>query len=167
MRERVLEAARHYQDTRDASYVYDYASPMLGLREGRRIECDYVVTIDDVRSETRFDDAVAYGTFSVDANRTREVIPPYQIPYRSLTAKGVDNCLVAGRALSSDRLTLSSARVMPTCCMMGQAAGHAAAIAAGDGIPMRDVDAAAVRGAMYDCAREVDLMRERLEPKGS
>jgi len=51
--------------------------------------------------------------------------------------------------------------------MMGQAAGHAAAIAARDGIVIREVDAAAVRASMCGGARDVELMRERLEPAGA
>jgi len=109
MRSRIPEAVRHFQENHDPTYAFDYAAPMLGLREGRRVEGDYVLTIDDARAGTRFDDGVAYGTFTVDANRTREKLPPYQIPYRSLVAKGVENCLVPGRGFSSDRLTLSSA----------------------------------------------------------
>ena len=162
MRARIPEFVRHFQESRDASYVFDYASPMLGLREGRRIEGDHVLMLDEVRVPTTFDDAVAYGTFTVDANGTREILPPYQIPYRSLVPKALDNCLLAGRCLSADRLTLSSARVMPTCCMMGQAAGIAAATAADAGTGVREVDAEAVRARLLEDTPDRDLVQERL-----
>ncbi|NLF21779.1 MAG: FAD-dependent oxidoreductase, partial [Lentisphaerae bacterium] len=42
---------------------------------------------------------------------------------RALIARDADNLLMAGRCFSADQLALSSARVMPTCAMMGQAAG--------------------------------------------
>lgn len=162
MRARIPEFVRHFQENRDASYVYDYASPMLGLREGRRIEGDHVLMLDEVRVPTVFEDAVAYGTFTVDANRTREILPPYQIPYRSLVAKELDNCLFAGRCLSADRLTLSSARVMPTCCMMGNAVGIAATLAVDAGMNTRSVDPRAVRARLLEDAPDRDLMQEHL-----
>lgn len=162
MRARIPEFVRHFQENRDPSYVFDYASPMLGLREGRRIEGDHVLMLDEVRVPTTFEDAVAYGTFTVDANGTREILPPYQIPYRSLVPRALDNCLLAGRCLSADRLTLSSARVMPTCCMMGQAAGIAAAIAADAGTSVRSVDTEQIRARILRDTPDPDLVRERL-----
>jgi hypothetical protein len=83
MRERIARTVRHFQQKHDPSYVFDFASPMLGVREGRRVAGDYVLTIDDCRAGRCFSDAVAYGSFTVDANRTREILPPYQIPYPS------------------------------------------------------------------------------------
>jgi len=41
----------------------------------------------------------------------------------------MDNLLVAGRCISSDRKIQGSIRVMPGCYITGQAAGMAAAIA--------------------------------------
>ena len=162
MRGRIPEIVRDFQDKHDPAYVFDFASPMLGLREGRRIAGEHVLTIDEIRVPTRFEDAVAYATFTVDANGTREILPPYQVPYRSLQPAGIDNCLVAGRCFSADRLTLSSARVMPSCCMMGQAAGIATALAVRDGLPVRDVDPAAIRDILIADTPDADLMRERL-----
>ncbi|MFO7871486.1 MAG: FAD-dependent oxidoreductase [Kiritimatiellia bacterium] len=162
MRTRIPEAVRHYQEHHDASYVFDFASPMLGIREGRRVEGDCVLSIDDIRNERKFDDAVAYGTFTVDANKTREVLPPYHIPYRCLIAKGIDNCLVAGRCLSADRLAQSSARVMPTGTMMGSAAGTAAALAVKENKPIRDLEPAAIRGALMRDTPDSELIAQRL-----
>jgi hypothetical protein len=42
--------------------------------------------------------------------------------------------------MSADQMALSSARVMTTCSMMGQAAGIAAALAATEGCGPRDLD---------------------------
>lgn len=162
MRRRIPEVVRHYQQHHDPHMAFDFACPMLGLREGRRIEGDYVLTIDDVRSECRFGDAVVYGTFTIDANSTREMLPPYQIPYRSLLVKGVKNGLVVGRCFSADRLVLSSARVMPTACMTGNAAGIAAAIAVQHAIPIRDIRACDIRETLIREDTSPGLIRARL-----
>jgi len=164
MRRRIPEVVRHFQENHDPSYVFDFASPMLGLREGRRVEGEHVLAIADLRAGRRFADSVAYGTFTVDANRTREVLPPYQIPYRSLLAKDVENCLVAGRCFSADRLALSSARTMATGCLMGQAAGMAAALAVQQGQPLRAADTAQIRALLLADARDQELMAKRLSP---
>jgi len=63
----------------------------------------------------------------IDIHNTRgEVrltkIPPYGIPYRCLTPKGLDNVLVAGRNFSATHKALGTVRVMATCMAMGQAA---------------------------------------------
>ena len=48
------------------------------------------------------------------------------ISYRSLLPQGMENLIVAGRTIGSDRLINSALRVMPNCFTMGQAAGVAA-----------------------------------------
>jgi hypothetical protein len=62
-----------------------------------------------------------------------------------LTPKGLDNVLVAGRCVSSDRFMQGSIRVMPGCYITGQAAGVAAALAAQAHISIHDVDVPALR----------------------
>ncbi len=165
MRREQPHFAAHFRRNHDPSYVYAGAAPMLGLRESSRIEGDHVLTIDECRAGQCFSDSVAYGTFTVDANRTAEILPPYQIPLRSLTVKKVDNCLVAGRCFSADRLALSSARTMATGCLMGQAAGIAAALAASTNRAIRQVDTADIRARLLDGAKDADLMDKRLRPK--
>jgi ribulose 1,5-bisphosphate synthetase/thiazole synthase len=134
--------------------VLDHSTHQVGVREGRRAVGDYVLTEDDLREGRRFEDDIAVGRFYLDfhdpsnAGRTyaveRTQVPPYGIPLRSLIARDATNLLVAGRCLSCDQVALSSARVMTTCAMMGQAAGIAAAWAADpDGVA--NVDAGALR----------------------
>jgi len=71
----------------------------------------------------------------------------YDIPLGCLIPRKMDNVLVAGRCLSSDREANGSARVMGTCLATGQAAGVAAALLAGGagGGKARSIDVADVR----------------------
>ena len=50
----------------------------------------------------------------------------YQVPYRSLYARGFDRMLVAGRCFSADHSAHASCRSMAQTMSMGQAAGVAA-----------------------------------------
>jgi hypothetical protein len=68
------------------------------------------------------------------------------IPYRCLTPQGLRNVLVAGRCISTDHAVQASTRVMPVCLVMGEAAGLAAALAAGTPAPdVHAVDTAQLR----------------------
>ena len=48
--EMLPEAVRHFQEHHDARWVFDFAAPVLGVREGRRIRGDYVLGAADVAS---------------------------------------------------------------------------------------------------------------------
>jgi hypothetical protein len=78
-----------------------------------------------------------------------DLYPPdgdwYEVPYRCLTAKGIDNLLVSGRCISATHEAMAGARVMGTCMAVGQAAGAAAALALQSGVRPRDVDVAELR----------------------
>jgi hypothetical protein len=158
-----LKVVRHYQKHAVPQAFLEYMAPVLGIREGRRVEGDYVLTGEDIRSGRRFDDAVAYGSFTIDTHRIDEPVPPYQIPLRSLFARGLVNVLIVGRCFSADRLALASARVMPTCCLMGQAAGIAAALACRNRCPLRGVAPTSVRRELIRTAQDRGTLCLRLE----
>ncbi len=116
-----------------------YAGPHIGCRESRRLLGEYVLTIQDLYDRKRFADCIGLGAHPVDFhNPTKyggeddcelETIYVYQIPYRSLLPKKVDNLLVAGRCHSVDQLAAASTRVALTASVMGEAAGTAAVLA--------------------------------------
>jgi hypothetical protein len=60
----------------------------------------------------------------------------------------LDGVLVGGRHVASDAPTQSFMREIPQCWMTGQAAGAAAALAAGAGIAPRAVDVAELRAEL-------------------
>lgn len=159
-RRRMWEVLDYYQRQEKKPWRFDHCSPIIGLRETRRVAGDYVLTVDDLRAGRAFDDAVARGTFILDGmrpddekrtyflKRDERVVPPYHIPFRSLIARDADNLLVAGRCMSADQLALSSARAMTTCAMMGQAAGLAAAWCADRKQAPRDLNAGELRSEL-------------------
>jgi hypothetical protein len=148
-----MEAMRAHPAMRRARVVS--ISPMLGVREGRRILGDYVLTGEDCLGEARFDDMVAACGYAIDIHDpagggSRLVRIPgsgyYHIPYRCLTARGFSNLLTGSRCISGTHEAHSSYRVMPPIAAIGQAAGTAAALAAARAQPeVRAVSAAAIR----------------------
>lgn len=72
----------------------------------------------------------------------------YQIPYRSLIPRGMDNVLVAGRCLDVDEVANGAVRVMVVCNQMGEASGTAAALALRHGTDMAGVDARELRATL-------------------
>ena len=64
----------------------------------------------------------------------------YDIPYRALVPKKLDNLLAAGRNLSSDVEAQSGARLIMCCFSMGEAAGTAAALCVKKRIRPRDLN---------------------------
>jgi hypothetical protein len=67
------------------------------------------------------------------------------------------NIMAAGRCFSADQLALSSARVMTTCAMMGQAAGIAAAMAVDGNCDPRELDYGAIRKTVVDRGGKLDV----------
>jgi hypothetical protein len=111
----------------------------VGVRETRRIQGEYVMTVEDVLTARKFDDVVARSTYPVDVHNPRgqgtmlKRVPPgeaYDIPLRALLPLSVEGLLVAGRCISGTHEALSSYRVMPVSMATGHAAGVCAAIAA-------------------------------------
>ncbi|MGG6310203.1 FAD-dependent oxidoreductase [Paenibacillus macerans] len=121
----------------------------VGIRETRRIQGDYVLTVDDFIGARSFPDDIARNAYYIDIHladhkgeMTFNHLPPGQshgVPYRILLPVGLDNVWVAGRSASSDRAVQGSLRVMPNCFAMGQAAGTAAAMAARTGDTSRGI----------------------------
>lgn len=137
-----------------------HAAAMLGVRESRRIVGEYVLTGRDILTYTKFEDAIARSNYPVDVHGAQvecgefeiPIVPEaeryFEIPYRCLVPKGVENLLVAGRCFSSDYVGQSSPRVQPSCRAFGEAAGIAAALSIDEGVHPRALDGRKVRDIM-------------------
>lgn len=150
-RRKMMEVLNYHQKKENRPWILDHCSPQIGIREGRRIVGDYVLKVEDLRAGREFEDAIAVGKFYLDGHKPDDekrtyilptdelAVPPYQIPYRCILAKGIENLFVAGRCFSADQLALSSARVTTTCSMLGQAAGIAAVLCIDNNCNSRDI----------------------------
>ena len=74
----------------------------------------------------------------------------YQVPYRCLVPRGVDNLLAAGRILDADPVAFSGVRVMVNMNQTGEAAGVAAWLALDSGGTCDSLDTDKLRKILAD-----------------
>ena len=149
-----------YEDCRAIS-----SASTLGVRETRRILGEYVIDAEEMAAGARFPDAVVHKVeFIVDihnpagagqAEASIQYVKPYDLPYRCFVPRGVENLLIAGRAISGTHRAHASYRVMSICMAMGQAVGVAASLCARMGVTPRTLNVKAVQNALTN--RSVDL----------
>jgi len=165
---RQLRFYKKYFPGFEDAYISDIAS-MVGVRESRRIISDYVLTAEDIVSHRKFEDGIAQSNYPVDIHgRKLKLVniegskckennkPYYEIPYRSLVVKGIDNLLVAGRCIGADFVAQSSLRIMPTCRAIGEACGIAASMAIDRNVNPHQIDGADVRKHMIQKGAKFD-----------
>ncbi|MCL1910396.1 MAG: FAD-dependent oxidoreductase [Kiritimatiellaeota bacterium] len=162
-RKSILEYERFYKN-----YLRGYenmelvvSAQLLGVRETRRITCDYELNFNDFNARAIFDDEIGRYSYPIDIHIAKPDKASfdafvkhlatrlghgesYGLPYRSLTPRGLDNVWVAGRCIGTDREMQASIRVMPCCFITGQAVGLAAAMCADTNLtsrtlPLRDL----------------------------
>ena len=149
-RKSMLEYERYFKEyfTGYENMVLTTTAAIPGVRESRRVVCDYTLCVDDFVNRAVFDDEIGRYCYPIDIHvkntdkaeyaRFKEEYEKkfkyekgesYGIPYRSLVVKSFSNMLVAGRCMGVDQKMQASIRVMPGCFITGQAAGVAAALA--------------------------------------
>ena len=137
-----------------ANLTLEWVGTIPGKRESRRFEGDYILTQQDVVEQRRHPDAVSFGGWAIDLHPADGVYSPespctqwhskgvYQIPYRCLYSRNVENLFLTGRIISVSHVAFGSTRVMATCGHNGQAVGMAAAVCLERGLSPRDLLAA-------------------------
>jgi len=129
----------------------EWVGMIPGKRESRRFEGDYILRQQDIVEQRPFEDAVAYGGWSIDLHPSDGVFSEkpgcnqwhskgiYPIPYRCLYSRNVSNLLFSGRLISASHVAFGSSRVMGTGAYVGQAAGMAAVLCRRYGLLPRDL----------------------------
>ncbi len=145
-----MEALRHFMPGCDGAKLRNFGMT-LGIRDTRKIDALYNLTGNDVREQGRFEDAIGIFPEFIDGYGIL-ILPTtgryWQLPYRALVPKGVNNLLVAGRSIGGDRTSHASARNMMCCAVSGQGAGVAAAISSKRDEPFDRLNIAAVQAEL-------------------
>ncbi len=129
----------------------EWVGMIPGKRESRRFEGDYMLKQQDIVEQRTFEDAVAFGGWSIDLHPADGVFSEkpgcnqwhskgiYQIPYRCLYAGNMNNLFLAGRIISATHVAFGSTRVMGTSAYTGQVVGEAAVICSKKNITPKDL----------------------------
>ncbi len=131
-----------------ANYKLDWVAYISGKRESRRLMGDYIFTEMDCDATIPTQpDGFVTGTWTIDlhfpdpenskyfpgqeflTSTEHKRFKPYQIPYRCLYSRNIENLYMAGRNISATHVAFGSTRVMRTTGMMGELVGYAASLA--------------------------------------
>lgn len=134
-----------------ANLTLEWVGLIPGKRESRRFEGPYMLVQQDIIEARRFGDAVAHGGWSLDLHPADGVYSEheacthwqprghYQIPYRCLFSRNINNLFLAGRIISCSHVAFASVRNMATLGECGQAVGIAAALCRNWGVDPSDL----------------------------
>lgn len=123
-----------------------------GLKESRRIIGDYALTVEDMRTCRKFDDVIGKSSFrageyygaalTTSEFDARKVCPKdggsYDIPYRCLVPKDIENLLIGGKTISTAKDAYLG--YIQQTMVTGQAAGVAAGLCARKNITPRALE---------------------------
>lgn len=137
----------------------------IGIRESRKLKGVHILTEEELKNCTVFEDSIALGNYDIDIHNPAGTGTShyyfkdgdyYTIPYRSLLPKEYTNLLVAGRCLSATHEAQASVRIMPICACMGEAAGTAAAVALNTNTNAHTVDIHEVQNKLRKNGAAID-----------
>ena len=129
----------------------EWVGTIPGKRESRRFEGDYILSQKDLIEQRHHQDAVAFGGWSIDLHPADGVYSErpgcnqwhgkgiFEIPYRTLYSKNIENLFLAGRIISVSHVAFGATRVMATCAYIGQAVGMAATLCKAEGLLPRAI----------------------------
>ncbi|SEM03343.1 FAD dependent oxidoreductase [bacterium A37T11] len=118
----------------------EWVGMIPGKRESRRFEGDFMLSQKDLIEQRTHEDAVAFGGWSIDLHPADGVFSErqacnqwhskgvFQIPYRTLYSRNVENLFFAGRIISVSHVAFGATRVMATSAYTGQSVAIAAVL---------------------------------------
>lgn len=145
--DKVVEFLRkEYPANFSGASVRIYAN--TGIRQTRWISGTHQLSLEEVRSGKKCDDAVARTAWPVELHDhgdgyVWEVFDDdhvHYIPLGSLVSPEADNYAACGRCIDADVAALSSVRVMGPCTATGSAAAHALVLAGKASVHSIDVN---------------------------
>jgi hypothetical protein len=134
-----VERLRAHAPGFDDAYLTDVALT-LGITESRRLHGAHVLARDEV--DHIFADTIA------STGHWTKYGAVYHIPYRSLLPVRASNLLATGRCISVDHRVHHATKEIPACFATGEAAGIAAALAAGAATSVQEVDVPSLQRAL-------------------
>jgi len=176
---KLSEWQRGYQLSHQQSHYYDF-SPMLTVRECRRITGDYTITLRDAILERRHQDTICLATSDFDPHHFGDTVftrvgclIPHQvsavveIPYRAILPRGIDNLLISAKAISQTHNALQFTRMSFDIMTLGYVTGRIAASVAKQGIKPREFDVSTLQNELREWKIVSPLPTARSTDEGS
>ncbi|MES2505367.1 MAG: FAD-dependent oxidoreductase [Verrucomicrobiota bacterium] len=167
--EAIQQPTREWGWCKDEFTETGHLPPQLYVREARRMIGQHVYVQQDSEhapGDARaklFTDSIAMGDYGNNCHGTSHEgpqiggkhggemynpVPPYQVPYGALVAKECTNLLVPV-AVSSSHVGFCALRLEPIWMSLGQASGHAAALAIQTGKPVHEVPMSTLQSRLH------------------
>ena len=155
---RQLAFYRKYFRGFERAYIADIAV-MVGVRESREIQTEFVLTAEDILSHRKHTDMICQSNYPIDVHGKQlknlhlkesfeDGKPWYDIPWRCLIVSGISNLLVAGRCLGADFYCQASVRVQQSARATGEAAGIGAALSLEKKMQPREIKGQEIKARM-------------------
>lgn len=152
----------------------------LYVRDGRRMLGAYVLRERDLLDAAPQPDSIGLGSYNIDIREVDRTwrylpeyervaavfnegylsvaVPPYPIPYRSLTPRTEDcqNLLVTV-CVSASHVAFGSLRMEPTLMVLGHAAGLAAALCVSTSASVQELDVTVLQERLLDAGQVLAL----------
>jgi hypothetical protein len=138
----------------------------LYIREARRMVGEFVMTQNHCQHRLPVDQPVGMGAYTMDSHHVQRHVdedghvrnegdvqvggfPPYPIHYQSIVPKrGECTNLLVPVCLSATHIAFGSIRMEPVFMVLGQSAATAASLAIDAGVPVQDLDFAALKSRL-------------------
>ena len=162
LRQRMWEEVQRLRSQQGSAGAYLLSSPsVVGVRITRVLNSVFNVTVEGAAKGRSYPDVIGFTGADSTLRWDGEDIPGvrrriWQIPYRSLVPKKVENLLVAGRCFGFEEGLMYDAREVGTCIMTGEAAGAAAAQAVSLRRSCRDVDVQRLQSTLRAAGAKLD-----------
>jgi hypothetical protein len=154
----MVQALREFGGPAFARAQLANTAAQIGVRETRRVKGLYLLTEEDAKNGTRFDDAIAWRSGFLDIGYVRyERMKVHDVPYRAILPAKVDGLLMSGRCISATHVGAAAGKSMGNCMATGHAAGIAAAFSAARKKTPRELKAADIQAQLAKDG--VDLKR--------
>lgn len=162
LRQRMWDQVRQLRDTPESPKAFLLSSPsVVGVRITRVLNSLFNVTVEGAAKGESYSDVIGFTGADSSLDWNGEKIPAvkrrmWQVPYRSLVPKTIQNLLVAGRCFGFEQGLWYDAREVGTCIMTGEAAGCAAAQAVMQRRSNRDVDVRQLQKSLRAAGAKLD-----------
>ncbi len=141
---------------KDEYEAFGHFTPILYVREGRRMIGEYVMTEHNCRGDAKVNDGVGLAAYTMDSHNCQRIVvngmvknegnvevggfKPYPIAYRALTPRRTEcTNLLVPVCLSASHIAYGSIRMEPVFMVLGQSAALAAVMAMDRGVSVQEV----------------------------